>query len=1583
MGGGNWTNNANWLSERPLGSWFGVTTDAGGRVTGLELANNRLVGKIPAQLGDLNSLEILDLEGNQLSGPIPAELGALKRLRHLNLGRNAIGGAIPLRALTLPLLSELILFENRISGQIPAQIGNLNRLTYLNLTGNLLEGPLPDQLGSLPMLEFLAISGNRINGPIPATLGNLRSLRWLHLGHNRLVGQLPGQLGRLTGLEWVEAQDNRISGSIPSELGDLIGLRALLLRGNQLTGAIPLQLGALTRLERLELAGNQLTGCIPPGLINVPVNDLPATGLPACHKILPDLDVSPGVLTVVADGGASGRDYVLRIPDEVRLITIGPVRDLPVPRVFDFQGNQLPDIDPRRFGHQIAVADSQSRFLIGLDGVGGSLDSALRLDVQRGFAARFVVSENEFITAPGNERLRHNVPDLEVNFDGTLLKADFLTHFRDTGGVDRWGYPTSEVMILEPGTLTQFYQRGVVDFHDVGSGWLVERRLSWDYFGGGLGGSEDLGVEERVTNPNPGTLLGPWGHRVSNFAIDGTVVGFADFFEQFGGVEAFGLPKTDARRDSNTSGTLHVPAYTPGFIRQYFQSAVFEYHPSEPAAPIQLALLGDELRPILVSDWKAEPAFMAARPLRKGSEFLPSETASASQLNRYEGGFSFGQVGAGRFHNCAVTAAGAIICWGANVEISGGDRGLTYPPPGVFSAVTSGDWHTCAISAAGEVVCWGAQISAPEGQFHSIDAGSNHTCGVRADGAIECWGADDFNQSTPPPGAFRSVTAGTFHSCGIGEDAQIRCWGKNHQFQADPPAGEFNSVSAGWNHSCGITASSRIVCWGNNDFGKSDPPNGSFHTVSAGRNHSCGIDTANQLWCWGNDEYGQSSHPIGQFVSVSAGVTHTCAIDSERELTCWGAEDDAGSPGFGLISPPRQPYVLIESGFAHSCGLAMDGTVECWGSNQHYQTSSSASAMATIRAAPWHTCGILKSSAEAVCWGRAEYGQTLVPTDKYLAISPGGRHVCAINSNHQLRCWGDGAEDQSPPPADPFAAVSSGFDHTCGIRFDWSVECWGEDSQGQSSPPPGRFAAIDASGDSTCGLRFDRSVECWGAIRQALPENPAGRFDVISTGHSRFCGLQTRGEVDCWDISGMYLDGVNWPPVAQPLFHSLSSAPEYFCGVTAAGAANCWSRIEARSYFSGIEDFASPRYPTRASFDGPAPTRAPASQPPAVVVSDCFGGALQADPIHCAIFEGLHNEGKLEIAAIYRNGGALVFFLDQARPLSHSDYRLIGRRSYSERVAAGELSCRLGVHGWIECDNGQSFYVTDGAGLPPSDRIEAIQLRVGGIGQLTNERGWASFTEIWRAPEASQQRAAPVAGNLNSADVSARSFPGVDCSIRRVLIDANLYERYTGIGCHWWEQNPQVQHLNCRQHVLQQPSCELWLRHPDLGIAGYFPETPQGVFVQVKAGPGVGDDIERIRRSLIDSTIYSGVLTDENLHVAPTAYNFGELWRWRKILDRFAHSAGNSIGVFGAQLRPNWIELPYAVVYTPQGLGSGSRADGASLGETIVLWSLNLDATLEALPRLLAQLDIPAEAVGIVAAVGYDYGGQQEHLMPE
>ena len=94
-GGSNWYNNRNWLSNAPLGDWYGVDTDTDGRVTSLNLRRNGLTGEIPPELGDLTSLESVHLHDNDLSGCVPVALrGVAVRGARLPFC-DALAGGIP------------------------------------------------------------------------------------------------------------------------------------------------------------------------------------------------------------------------------------------------------------------------------------------------------------------------------------------------------------------------------------------------------------------------------------------------------------------------------------------------------------------------------------------------------------------------------------------------------------------------------------------------------------------------------------------------------------------------------------------------------------------------------------------------------------------------------------------------------------------------------------------------------------------------------------------------------------------------------------------------------------------------------------------------------------------------------------------------------------------------------------------------------------------------------------------------------------------------------------------------------------------------------------------------------------------------------------------------------------------------------------------------------------------------------------------------------------------------------------------------------------------------------------------------
>ena len=180
--GPNWVNDHNWLSAAPLNQWYGVTTDANGRVTELDLPGNRLSGPIPPELGDLSQLTRLFLSSNQLTGPIPPELGNLSNLGALDLFRNQLSGEIPRELTNIPDLSYLDLGRNRLSGPIPAELGNLVALEVLSLIHNRLSGPIPAELGNLSNLILLRMAGNQLTGCVPDALRNVAANDFDELG---------------------------------------------------------------------------------------------------------------------------------------------------------------------------------------------------------------------------------------------------------------------------------------------------------------------------------------------------------------------------------------------------------------------------------------------------------------------------------------------------------------------------------------------------------------------------------------------------------------------------------------------------------------------------------------------------------------------------------------------------------------------------------------------------------------------------------------------------------------------------------------------------------------------------------------------------------------------------------------------------------------------------------------------------------------------------------------------------------------------------------------------------------------------------------------------------------------------------------------------------------------------------------------------------------------------------------------------------------------------------------------------------------------------------------------------------------
>ena len=151
------------------------------RVGYLNLANNPLLGGIPAEITKLVHLSILDLSNCSLTERIPA---SLREWPFVDIH----GEYAPKRM--------LMLGGNQLFGPIPLALGRSDvDIWYIDLSNNLLRGPLPGSLVENPNLYHVDVSNNRLSGALPdvsATHFNYRPGFHLNAHNNaELCGAIP------------------------------------------------------------------------------------------------------------------------------------------------------------------------------------------------------------------------------------------------------------------------------------------------------------------------------------------------------------------------------------------------------------------------------------------------------------------------------------------------------------------------------------------------------------------------------------------------------------------------------------------------------------------------------------------------------------------------------------------------------------------------------------------------------------------------------------------------------------------------------------------------------------------------------------------------------------------------------------------------------------------------------------------------------------------------------------------------------------------------------------------------------------------------------------------------------------------------------------------------------------------------------------------------------------------------------------------------------------------------------------------------------------------------------------------------
>lgn len=155
--------------------------------------------------------------------------------------------------------------------------------------------------------------------------------------------------------------------------------------------------------------------------------------------------------------------------------------------------------------------------------------------------------------------------------------------------------------------------------------------------------------------------------------------------------------------------------------------------------------------------------------------WLPIESEAPSP---YRSGQSHLRFAASRTHQCAISPADRLHCWGDNSYGQLGPNGASLletaapvfvPVEGTPTQVIAGEGFSCALTSNGRVYCWGRNDEGQSGRIDSLNYSPQLT-------------------ELLPAMTVRFLAAGEAHACAGNSDDEVYCWGRNTSKQVSPAA---------------------------------------------------------------------------------------------------------------------------------------------------------------------------------------------------------------------------------------------------------------------------------------------------------------------------------------------------------------------------------------------------------------------------------------------------------------------------------------------------------------------------------------------------------------------------------------------------------------------------------------------------------------------------------------------------------------------------------------------------------------------------------------------------------------------------
>ena len=293
---------------------------------------------------------------------------------------------------------------------------------------------------------------------------------------------------------------------------------------------------------------------------------------------------------------------------------------------------------------------------------------------------------------------------------------------------------------------------------------------------------------------------------------------------------------------------------------------------------------------------------------------------------------------------CVLIDTGTVWCWGNNAsgQLGNGTFIQSSVPIQVLDstgnaplsdviAIAAGQYHACAVSSAGAALCWGdnakgelgngseiasnlpVQVSGLASGVATISAGSNFTCAVTTTGNSSCWGEGVSGQLGNGNATGSVIPTVILDSTG------------------KAPLGGVVAISAGFENACALTSGGTVLCWGANNSGQLG--NGTTSSQS-----NVAVEVV--------DSSGQSA--LQDVVAISVGLDYNCATTASGSALCWGANGN-GQLGNGSTANSGAPVavsglssgvIAISSGYQHTCAVTNSGAAKCWGFNLNGQLAN-------------------------------------------------------------------------------------------------------------------------------------------------------------------------------------------------------------------------------------------------------------------------------------------------------------------------------------------------------------------------------------------------------------------------------------------------------------------------------------------------------------------------------------------------------------------------------------------------------------------------------------------------------------------